>query len=340
MKKTLCLFILFICILQFTKAQQNLVPNHSFEIKDTCPDNTYPDSPAHFAKDWFEIRNSPDYFTVCNNINPNYNVPNNSFGFQCPANGSSYLGLYTFVSPTLNGCVNELAAAKLNDSLVKNTKYYISYKVVSSNGITGFPMQYATSKQGMKLFTKKPTYVNGFSNDNYVNNFSQIYTSLVISDTLNWTTTKASFIADSNYKYVSIGSFFNYGGSDTTKVYSGNGIHSAYYYFDDICLSTDSLTCNINVQSQCVIYTALNDYNRKNSGEVSVHPNPSNGYFYIKGIKNNLKWELLDIESNIIRSGNISKDEHIKINDLPESVYVLQLYTEEGVLRKKIIVKH
>ncbi len=338
--KKISIIISFFFLASIITAQQNLVPNHSFEIKDTCPENTYPDSPAHFAKDWFEIRNSPDYFTVCNNINPNYNVPNNSFGFQCPANGSSYLGLYTFVSPSLNGCVNELAAAKLNDSLIKNTKYYISYKVVGSNGIIGFPMQYATSKQGMKLFTKKPTFITGSSGDIYINNFSQIYTNQVISDTLNWTTIKASFTADSNYKYVSIGSFFDYANSDTTKVYNGNGINSAYYYFDDICLSTDSLICNINIQTQCLIYTALNDYNKKNSEEISVHPNPCNEYFYIKGIKNTLKWELLDIESNTIQSGNVSEYESIRINDLPESVYVLQLYTDKGVLRKKIIVKH
>jgi hypothetical protein len=331
--------IIFLFFFTFVlNAQQNLVPNHSFEVIDTCPGPGY--SPSHYAKHWFDIRNSPDLFSVCDTSGGDYLVPNNSFGYQCPSNGSSYIGLYSFTSPSLNSCVNELAASKLKDSLIKNIKYYVSYKVVRSNGIPGFPMKYATSKQGMKLFTKKPTYVTGFSNDNYVNNFSQINTSQVIIDTLNWTTIKTSFIADSNYKYLSIGSFHDYGNSDTTKVFNGSGIHSAYYYFDDICLSTDSLICNINIQSQCVTYTALKDHNKNNNEEIYIHPNPCNESFYIKGVKHNSHWKLLSIDGDIMRSGNISENEYIIINDLPESVYVLQLYTDQGVLRKKIIVKH
>jgi hypothetical protein len=331
--KKIHFIIAFVCFCFAVNAQLNLVPNNSFEIADTClrPGG----SPSYYAKYWFDVRNTPDFFSTCDTSGGIFSVPLNAFGYQCAANGNNYLGLLMIYPATLNPGSQEVAGCKLTDSLIKNTKYHFSYKINLSGG-TG--VAYAVKKFGFKLTTKKIPLIfpNTTSNDYIVNNSATFSSTVYLTDTLNWMNIKGSFIADSNYKYFNIGGFYDYANIDTIKTLSQPG-QSSYYYLDDICISTDSNTCKINTQPNC-IFTNIKTNSSKL--EFSVNPNPCNEYFYIKGIKHSAHWKLINIEGDVIRSGNISENEYFKINDLPESVYVLHLYTDQGVLRKKIIVKH
>src|SRR6188768_1056384 len=65
---------------------QNLVPNPSFEIYDTCPSTL---SAINLATSWSSFTQSPDYFNGCS---PNINVPNNPLGYQPASEGQAYAG--------------------------------------------------------------------------------------------------------------------------------------------------------------------------------------------------------------------------------------------------------
>ncbi|MCA6443464.1 MAG: T9SS type A sorting domain-containing protein [Bacteroidetes bacterium] len=332
MKNLIKILLLFCVVNGF--AQQNLVPNHSFEIIDTCPTTSYIDSPSNFAKDWFDIRNTPDYYTQCSSINLNYKTPETSGGYQCPANGLSYLGLVTLNS--INPSANEMAATKLTDSLVKNKKYFMSFKMVHSGGIGVY---YATSKMGLKFFTKKPDNLNpAFSApDKYVTNNAHLYTNLIINDTLNWTTIKGSFIADSNYKYVAIGSFFSYANQDTTKVFTGSGFKLAYYFIDDICVSLDSNVCNIPIQAPCFGSTSINNDKTENN-LFKVYPNPSSDYIYVENKTSSdvVNFKIYDLFGNAILEYNAN--EIINIKNLNKGVYYIKTtYKNREMVIEKII---
>ena len=316
----------------FTRAQINLVPNNSFEVIDTCPTPIYGSSPSQFSKYWFDIKNTPDYFTNCPGVNPAYQPPSNSFGYQCPANGGSYMGIYSFAK--INPGVQEVFSSRLNDSLIKNIKYYISFKAVLAN-INGVSAYYATSKLGIKFFTKLPNHITTFttSTDKYVNNFAHFYTNQIITDTLNWSKIKGSFISDSNYKYVAVGNFFSYINSDTTQINSGGGW--AYYFIDDVCVSSDSNTCNIPNQTVCMS-TAIHEISAEKF--IYLAPNPCKEFFYVMGINETIPFKIYNSIGKTVKQGFLKEKEEIIINDLPPSVYFIELKNQNILITKKIII--
>jgi hypothetical protein len=60
-----------------------------------------------------------------------------------------------------------------------------------------------------------------------------------ITDTLNWTKVEMSFVADSAYQWITIGSFTDSLTTDSIRVSNApGGFQGAYYYIDDIFLTT------------------------------------------------------------------------------------------------------
>lgn len=97
-----------------------------------------------------------------------------------------------------------------------------------------------------------------------------VYENSIVSDTVNWIRIAGSFIADSAYQYLMIGNFFD--DANTSVVNNGAGPY-AYYFIDDVCLSTDSLLCaNFSVSV------------KENSLEhqFSFYPNPATDFVTIQ----------------------------------------------------------
>src|SRR4051812_721199 len=117
MKKILLLFssLLFCCIVE----AQNLVPNPSFEVYDTCPDYM---SQINRAVGWWAVRMTPDYFNACSSTIYS-SVPTNGFGHTMPASGNAYAG---FIGYWQNNTIlaPECFAAQLLSPLIIGTKYY------------------------------------------------------------------------------------------------------------------------------------------------------------------------------------------------------------------------
>ncbi len=186
----------FICSAFASKtfAQQNLVPNPSFEEYTVCPTGS---GQIYFAKEWSAFRGSPDYFNSCSPTSSYYSVPSNALGYQQAASGNAYVGIICFVSSVFG---REIIANSLIAPLSVGQKYFITFNVSKANDAS--VVGYSINKIGAKFSTVIHTNVN-------INNKAHVYTNSVVSDTLNWTKITGSFVADSAYKYIMIGNFFD-----------------------------------------------------------------------------------------------------------------------------------
>jgi hypothetical protein len=162
------------------------------------------------------------------------------------------------------------------------------------------------------LFTNK-SYSNIINNWPYnsvfIRNTSHLHSTSIITDTINWTTIEGSFIADSTYKYLIIGNFYD---DEHTSTSSFSGI--AYYYIDEVCVSTDSTTCTIPSGLQ---------ENKYNNSLISIYPNPSTNELTIDSRLNQIVFlELYDMTGTKRTTATI----YYSINTLDLSGLVSGLY--------------
>ena len=243
------LFSFLIIFTVVTVKAQNLVVNPSFEDYTACPTSV---GDIYKAVGWDTFNDSPDYFHSCSS-----NVPNNGYGYQPAAQGGAYAGLITYWD---GGLYREIIGDSLSIPLIPFQKYYLSFKV---NCADGAPMGYNTNNIGARFSTVKTSTVN-------INNNATINYNLVINDTMNWLRVSGSFIADSAYKFLLIGNFFD--DLNTIVTNPSTGIY-AYYFVDEVCLATDSMFCANYV-------TSINELN--DSQTISLFPNPADNLISIQ----------------------------------------------------------
>lgn len=274
MKKNF-LKIFFLSILIFNSSflisQLNLVLNPSFEDTINCP---FAAGDIAKATGWNTLCGSPDYFNICNQYD--WGTPKNIFGFQQPASGNAYSGFITYSDVAPN--TREFPSCSLTSSLNIGTKYFISFKVALSLENIANPTNCASDKIGARFSTG--TYIC----NSLITNSPAVYTNSIITDSLNWTRISGSFVADSAYSYVVIGNFFNDASTNTVKYFNSWWSDFAYYFLDDICVSTDSLYTN-NYS-----YTGIKQNNSMNG--INCYPNPIIDDLTIK----NLSQEKVDVE--------------------------------------------
>lgn len=240
-------------------AQPNLVSNPSFEDYVDCP---FGAGQIQQIIGWHSFRESPDYFNSCASMASYFSVPSNGFGYQQAASGNAYVGIICYNNSILS---REIIANSLSTPLSIGQKYFISFKTSKANDT--ITAGYSINNLGAKFSTIQQTNAS-------IDNAPMVYTSSVISDTVNWTTISGSFIADSAYKYLMIGNFFD--DANTTIVNNGTGSW-AYYLIDDVCLSTDSLLC--------ADFTVSVEENSINN-QFAFYPNPASDFFSIQRSSN------------------------------------------------------
>lgn len=312
MNKWYCLSM-FLLICGFCEAQ-NLVPNPSFEQYDTCPNNL---TQISRAIGWSSYSITPDYFNSCapDTEALSFSVPSNYFGFQYARSGNGYAGIVTFDQYSANE--REYIGIHLNQSLTVGAKYFASFYV--SRAVTPYILvNIANNKIGLRLSTVPYTQ----SNPAPVNNFAQVYSDSIISDTLNWIKISGSFIADSVYNYLSIGNFFD---DSLTSFVAYNSSAFAYYYVDDVYLSADSLEgINENYLSQ----------------SINIFPNPFNDKLNIF-VKENEPTELIlyDILSQKLLQRTFINSTTIDTEKLAKGIYIYELKNKNRVIKNGKVVK-
>ena len=211
--------------------QHNLVPNPSFEIHDTCPDNL---GQIRRSTGWEGMQITPDFHHVCGSQFVT-SIPRNYQGYQpsTAIGDSAYVGIYTSV---FSDTIHEIIGTVLNDTLVVGQSYYVSFLISAAYAYLN---PCFSDKLGVKFVTSIPT--SQTSNSYLIDNFAHIYEDSIITDTTNWNLFYGSLVADSAYTAILIGNFFTLNNIDFYC--SDVGALRAYLYIDNVCVSSDSIYC-------------------------------------------------------------------------------------------------
>ena len=232
-------FRLLLCcsllVASLSSPSQNLIPNPSFELRDTCP-YTFGFQEGDQPLYWRTWLNSPDYFNACagdlGGLDTLLDVPQNGLTFQYAFDGDAYVGMYCFY-PT--DYYREYIGVQMNTPLVVGQTYHVSFRAnLAANG-SYFYNSGACNNLGA-LFTMASNAWTGITGPDFpFRNHAQVYSQSVITDTLEWTLVSGSFVADSAYQYLVIGNFFDHVHTDSLAT-PGMAI-VAYYLIDAVCVS-------------------------------------------------------------------------------------------------------
>ncbi len=160
---------------------QNLVPNYSFEIYDTCP---YAPNQVPFAAPWANPTSaSPDYFNDCNTNG--LGAGSNLVGGGGANSGFAYAGVDLYEPAFI---IRDYIEVQLTAPLAPGVLYYVEFYVSLSDS-----SKYAVSNIGAYLSSN---YVSSGSSNALL--FSpQIFNpnSNIITDKVAWTKISGTFLA-------------------------------------------------------------------------------------------------------------------------------------------------
>lgn len=226
---TLVLVGFFNCL---SIAQNNLVPNGSFETYSTCPIGTLGE--INKAIPWFQPNypyagagGSSDYYNFC----AGYDC--SSFK-QCPRTGTGMAGIALFTYPTLYNTDywREYIEVGLTDTLKAGRNYCIKYHVNMLDN-SCYPI-----KQIQAVLTNDSLLYND-SNYGYIQGVIPISEpDSIIKDSIGWTEIKETFFASGGERFITLGNFAN-GSSVSYESICGSisgTSYPGYYYFDDISI--------------------------------------------------------------------------------------------------------
>jgi hypothetical protein len=152
-----------------------------------------------------------------------------------------------------------------------------------------------------------------------------------LSDGYDWTRISGSFIADSSYGYFTIGNFFDH--YNTASVDTGFGLqeHMAYYYIDDVCVSSDSLTC----------YSLPNGISSPQNREaINIYPNPFNDVIIIEASDQQLnEIRIYDPISKLVFKEQFTKSFAINTQSFNSGLYFYYIVNKNGFVKSGKIIK-
>ncbi len=299
---------------------QNLVPNPSFEIFDTCPSFL---GQINYSQGWSSSLQTPDYYNSCA-TQTSFGVPANYYGNQYAASGNAYAGI---MARFLDDTWSEILSSGLTSSLIIGHKYYISFKVslaVGNNPSLNYNFC-GVNKLGV-LFSNNQS--NSLSRCNY--DCAHIYTDSVVTDTLNWVRVAGAFIADSNYRYINLGRFNYNAVTDTIQI--GGTQCNSYYFIDDVCVSTDS------VYVYTYNYTELENISVLQN--ISIYPNPASDFITIEVpfIDIPYKVSIYDaLGKEVFIKTIIDPKEHIPIASFEGNILIVRISIKNKIFNYKLI---
>jgi len=226
MKKLILIAFLF-CAFS-VKAQQNLVPNPSFEDSLSCPEVF---SEINKCSDWFNGKNltSADYYHTCSNHwSQQATIPQNVVGYQNPLSGNAYSGIFLeTIDLFTNQLYREFLEVKLiepltNEKTYKITFYYSLAETYSSMLITN-----------MGVFFSSDSIASSYLNNGIVDT-----NTITTIDYANWHEFSVEYVANGAEKYLLIGNFND--SINTNRIINPQhqNSHTAnricYIYIDDV----------------------------------------------------------------------------------------------------------
>jgi outer membrane protein OmpA-like peptidoglycan-associated protein len=209
-------------------AQDNLVPNSSFEQYYRCPSSFSTDRRDYFLPGWSSPNNgTPDYFHQCSW--GDNDVPFNWAGQSNAHTGMGYSGIYTWSENGKN--YREYIQCELSTPLLKGAKYKVEFHFkLSSYSV------FATDRMGL-IFSDSTLNKD---DDKLIRHNSALQRSKSSSFTDNqWEVATFEYAAKGGERVLVIGNFSDDRSTHHTKLDSRKGKSfmlsaSAYYYIDDV----------------------------------------------------------------------------------------------------------
>ena len=218
-----------------SSAQNNLVPNGSFETYITCPTSGYGE--INKATPWFQPNypyagagGSSDFLNFCTG----YTCVDL---FQCPRHGNGMAGAAFFFDTSYYNIDKwrEYIEVGLIDSLIAGKKYCVRFYVNKSNnsGMSGFPIKQiqAVLTKDSLLYTS-PNYV-------YISGVTPIVEAdSIITDTVNWVPIETTYLAQGGEKFLTIGNFAPGNMVNYTVIGDPHASNNTlgYYLIDDVSI--------------------------------------------------------------------------------------------------------
>lgn len=238
---------LWLCVsFQFpVTAQENLVPNGSFEEYHWCP--SYAEGYyINACKYWTTPSlGSSDYFNECSTDYDNltqrflFSVPENYIGYQYARTGNAYAGFaYTQIDdpsiPSIEQTFSEYIQVELKQKLEQGKLYSLRFYVSNASTI------YCGNSIGA-YFSPDELQVENDHTLEFTPHY-QSDLSFFFCDSTKWFEQEYTFVADGMEKYLIIGVFTLLFDSQTSnfngEIISGPGQFGAnqYFYIDDVSL--------------------------------------------------------------------------------------------------------
>jgi len=230
---------LFLTACIFVGHTQELVPNGSFESYERCPTES---AQFNLLSHWKSASEAtPDLLCTCASQSSLVNVNQNFAGRQKPRTGNCHAGFLAWHSDKYF----EYIMVKLNTPLVKNKKYLLNfYYTLSDFSDKQVPQLGAAFKQEELKLREQPKITEYDLTDSIRNNIRL------------WQEFKKVYTAKGDEQYLLIGCFTEgldraYGDTPPEGYGPRDGDHFAYYYIDDVSLTTftgNELTLNTPTQ--------------------------------------------------------------------------------------------
>lgn len=221
---------------------QNLVPNPSFELYNTCPSglSCLDYSPTYSAFTWVqawinpETGSSSDYFNAC--ATSVCDVPTNTFGYQNANTGTAYTGGYAYLGSGTSATTfySEYIETKLTSPLVAGAVYQVSFYVNLIN--TGFSNTLVgTDRVGVHF---SDTVIWNSTINHLQLSYDVVNTpGNYLTDTVNWMKVSGLYTAKGGERYMVLGCFEDGNPITFQTVKAGTGQYLCYYYYDDISVA-------------------------------------------------------------------------------------------------------
>ena len=306
-------------------AQQNLVPNPSFEDTLSCPLSA---GALSYSPPWEALAGSGviNFFHNC--ADECCGVPANRTGYEFARTGNGYVDLSLVHNNhvlSFHAESNFLGVA-LMDTLEADQRYMVEFYLSLYDSA-----RFAGKNVGVYFSDGRP------SNDDEVLitlNPQIRYEGDFLTDKEGWMRVSGDFIAEGGENYMTIGNFDGYFNSDTLNLHEGGVSPTigywevAFYYIDDVSVVEDS-SYHVGVRE-------------KESSKFSLWPNPATDILIVETstVKENT-FELMDMQGRIVMWQIIqSQRQQMDVSHLPTGVYVAVLRQKGvAVARRKVVIQ-
>ena len=238
MRKLVVSILILVCILPMAGyTQVNYVRNGSFEKYDTCPTGYDQIRRANF---WQGVDSTilyegclSEYCNACSSISgfSFVGVPLGYSYHHYPRTGDGMVQVKMYYDDVVlpMSYVRDYPQGKLYAHLTAGVNYCVTFYITLAQG-----SQYAINKQGAYLDDGSIDAAGPSCGLVITSVTPQVFSSLIIDDTLNWVKVQGSYTAIGTERYITMGNFFDAANTDTIGLHPHTTTVESYYLIDDV----------------------------------------------------------------------------------------------------------